>query len=161
VDTDLRPSATVQSHDPTIRSLARAITAGSATVQDKIGAVLAWLEKNIRKEPVDTFSALDVLDAKRGECQGHSYLYTALMRALGVPTRVVNGLVYSAEHGGFLYHTWAESLVEGSWRAVDPTFNQTQADATHIALVRGESLTELVPLVDWVGNTRIVVLEAR
>jgi transglutaminase-like putative cysteine protease len=83
------------------------------------------------------------------------------MRALGVPTRVVNGLVYSAEHGGFLYHTWAESLVEGSWRAVDPTFNQTQADATHIALVRGESLTELVPLVDWVGNTRIVVLEAR
>ena len=160
-DTDLRPSATVQSHDPTIRSLARAITAGSDTVRDKIGAVLAWLEKNIRKEPVDTFSALDVLDAKRGECQGHSYLYTALMRALGVPTRVVNGLVYSAEHGGFLYHTWAESLVEGSWRAVDPTFNQTQADATHIALVRGESLTELVPLVDWVGNTRIVVLEAR
>ncbi len=160
-DIDLRPSATVQSHDPMIRSLARTITAGSDTVSDKIAAVLAWLEKNIRKEPVDTFSALDVLDAKRGECQGHSYLYAALMRALGVPTRVVNGLVYSAEHGGFLYHTWAESLVEGSWRAVDPTFNQAQADATHIALVRGESLTELVPLVDWVGNTRIDVLEAR
>ncbi len=160
-DTDLRPSATVQSHDPMIRSLARTITAGSATDSGKIDAVLAWLEKNIRKEAVDTFSALDVLEAKRGECQGHSYLYAALMRALGVPTRVVNGLVYSAEHGGFLYHTWAESLVEGSWRAVDPTFNQAQADATHIALVRGESLAELVPLVDWVGNTRIRVLEAR
>ncbi len=160
-DTDLRPSATVQSHDPMIRALARTITAGSETIPEKIGTVLAWLEQNIRKEPVDVFSALDVLDSRRAECQGHAYLYTALMRALGVPTRVVNGLVYSAEHGGFLYHTWAESLVDGSWRAVDPTFNQAQADATHIALVRGESLAELIPLVDWVGNTRIRVLEAR
>jgi hypothetical protein len=160
-DTDLRPSATVQAHDPVIRTLAQKITAGRESVPEKIAAVLDWLEKNIRKEPVDAFSALDVLDAKRGECQGHSYLYAALMRTLGVPTRVVNGLVYSAEHGGFLYHTWAESLVEGSWRAVDPTFNQTRADATHIALARGESLAELVPLVDWVGNTRIRVLEAR
>src|SRR6266568_9560888 len=123
-DADLRPSATVQSRDPTIRALAKTITGGSGTVQEKTGAVLAWLEQNISKEPVDTFSALDVLDARRGECQGHSYLYAALMRSLGVPTRVVNGLVYSAEHGGFLYHTWAESLVEGSWRSVDPTFNQ-------------------------------------
>jgi len=161
VDIHLRPSATVQSHDPMIRALAQEITAGRVTAQEKIRAVLGWLEGNIRKEPVDAFSALDVLDARRAECQGHAYLYAALMRSLAVPTRVVNGLVYSAEHGGFLYHTWAESLVDGSWRAVDPTFNQTSADATHIALVRGESLAELTALVDWVGNTRIRVLEAR
>jgi hypothetical protein len=78
-----------------------------------------------------------------------------------VPTRVVNGLVYSPDFGGFLYHTWAESLADGAWRAVDPTFGQTQADATHVALVRGETLAELTPLVDWVGNTRVKVLEAR
>ncbi len=157
----LLPSSTVQNRDPMIRKLALSIAAGKESATDKIDAVLAWLERNIRKEPVDTFSALDVLDAKRGECQGHSYLYAALMRALDVPTRVVNGLVYSAEFGGFLYHTWAESLVEGAWRAVDPTFNQTEADATHIALVRGENLADLTPLVDWIGNTRIRVLEAR
>lgn len=160
-DVGLRPSGTVQAQDPMVRALARKIADGQERVPEKIVAVLDWLEKNIRKEPVDSFSALDVLDSKRGECQGHSYLYAALMRSLGVPTRVVNGLVYSAEHGGFLYHTWAESVVDGSWRAVDPTFNQAQADATHIALVRGESLAELTPLVDWVGNTRIRVLEAR
>ncbi len=157
----LLPSSTVQNRDPMIRKLALSIAAGKESTFDKIDAVLAWLERNIRKEPVDTFSALDVLDAKSGECQGHTYLYTALMRALNVPTRVVNGLVYSAEFGGFLYHTWAESLVDGAWRAVDPTFNQTEADATHIALVRGENLADLTPLVDWVGNTRIRVLEAR
>ncbi len=157
----LLPSSAVQNRDPMIRKLALSIAAGKESTFDKIDAVLAWLERNIRKEPVDTFSALDVLDAKRGECQGHAYLYTALMRALNVPTRVVNGLVYSAEFGGFLYHTWAESLVDGAWRAVDPTFNQTEADATHIALVRGENLADLTALVDWVGNTRIRVLEAR
>jgi len=142
--------------------LARSIAPDAAMPADeKIGAVLGWLAKNIRQEPVDAFSALDVLDARRGECQGHAYLYAALARALGVPTRVVNGLVYTSDYAGFLYHTWAESLVAGSWRAVDPTFAQGQADATHIALARGESPAELASLVDWVGNTRIRVLEAR
>ena len=157
----LLPSSTVQSRDATIRRLARAIAGPRTSAEDKVQAVLGWLDSNISKEAVDTFSALDVLYAKRGECQGHAYLYTALMRALDVPTRVVNGLVYSPEYQGFLYHTWAESLVAGAWRAVDPTFNQSRADATHIALVRGETLADLTPLIDWVGNTRIRVLEAR
>jgi hypothetical protein len=157
----LMPSNTVQSRDPIIRKLAMTIAGQRTSASDKVEAVLGWLERNISKEAVDTFSALDVLDAKRAECQGHAYLYAALMRALDVPTRVVNGLVYSAEYQGFLYHSWAESLVDGGWRAVDPTFNQSRADATHIALVRGENLSDLTPLVDWVGNTRIRVLEAR
>lgn len=158
----LQASAVVQSNDPMIRVLARNIAPDAGMpAGEKIGRVLAWLEKNIRKEPVDAFSALDVLDARRGECQGNTYLYTALARALGVPTRVVNGLVYAPDYGGFLYHTWAESLVAGTWRAVDPTFAQAYADATHIAIARGENPAELVPLVDWVGNTRIRVLEAR
>jgi len=160
-DADLRPTITVQAGDPMIRALALTITAEKKPVTEKIDAVLAWLEQNIRKEPIDAFSALDVLDTRRGECQGHTYLYAALMRSLGVPTRVVNGLVYAQDYRGFLYHTWAETLDGGSWIAVDPTFNQTRADATHIALARGESPAELVPLVDWVGRTRIEVLEAR
>jgi len=143
-----------------IRTLARTITSGKEAVREKIVSVLDWLEQNIRKEPIDAFSALDVLDTRRGECQGHAFLYAALMRSLRVATRVVNGLVYAQEHGGFLYHTWAETLVDGSWIAVDPTFNQARADATHIALARGESPADLAPLVDWVGHTRIEVLEA-
>lgn len=159
--TALLPSSIVQSRDPMIRTLALSIAGREPTSSGKVAAVLAWIDHNIAKEAVDTFSALDVLDARRAECQGHAYLYAALMRALGVPTRVVNGLVYAPEYGGFLYHTWGESLVDGKWRAVDPTFDQNPADATHIALVRGETLTDLTPLVDWVGNTRIRVIDAR
>jgi len=96
---------------------------------------------------------------RKAECQGHAYLYTALARAAGVPTRMVNGLVYSEEFRGFLYHSWAESLVGDDWRVVDPTFGQAAADATHIKLVEGENLADLIPLTEWVGKVKIRVLD--
>jgi transglutaminase-like putative cysteine protease len=113
---------------------------------------------NVEKAPLDVFSALDVLEKRKAECQGHAYLYTALARATGIPTRIVNGLAYSEQFNGFLYHSWAESLVDGRWVAVDPTFGQTAADATHIKVVEGETLAELLPLMDVVGKLKIRVL---
>jgi transglutaminase-like putative cysteine protease len=101
---------------------------------------------------------LDVLQTKQAECQGHAYLYTAFARSLGIPTRVVSGLVYSEQFKGFLYHSWSESVVDGRWQAVDPSFGQTVADATHIMVVEGDSAADLLPLIDWVGKVRIRVL---
>jgi hypothetical protein len=155
----LRSSITVQSDDPSIRRLAAEITGGSATTEERIGGILRWLDHNVEKAPLDVFSALDVLQQRKAECQGHAYLYTALARAAGIPTRVVNGLVYSEELQGFLYHSWTESRVGARWQAVDPTFGQLTADATHIKLVEGENLAELMPLTEWVGKVRIRVLE--
>jgi hypothetical protein len=155
----LRPSVTVQSDDPAIRRLAAEITGGSGGAEESIARILRWLEHNVEKAPLDVFSALDVLHQRKAECQGHAYLYTALARAAGIPTRVVNGLVYSEQLEGFLYHSWVESRVQGRWRAVDPTFGQMTADATHIKLVEGENLAELMPLTEWVGKVKIRVLE--
>jgi transglutaminase-like putative cysteine protease len=154
----LRSSVTVQSDDPSIRRLAAEIVGGSAVTEERIARILRWLEHNVEKAPLDVFSALDVLQQRKAECQGHAYLYTALARAAGIPTRVVNGLVYSEELQGFLYHSWTESRVGARWQAVDPTFGQLTADATHIKLVEGENLAELMPLTDWVGKVRIRVL---
>jgi transglutaminase-like putative cysteine protease len=155
----LQSSPAVQSRDPSIRRLADEIVGGSASTEERITRVLRWLEHNVEKAPIDVFSALDVLQQRKAECQGHAYLYIALARAAGIPTRMVNGLVYSEEFRGFLYHSWAESLVGTDWRAVDPIFGQAAADATHIKLVEGENLAELVPLMDWVGKVSIRVLE--
>ena len=135
------------------------IVAGAASPEERITRILQWLDENIKKAPLDVFSALDVLQQHEAECQGHAYLYTALARASGVPTRMVNGLAYSKDFEGFLFHSWAESLVGARWQAVDPTFGQSEADATHIKLVEGETLAELVPLTDWVGKLKIRVLE--
>lgn len=155
----LQPSIAVQSTDPAIRRLAAEIVAGSASVEERIARVLRWLEHNVEKAPIDVFSALDVLQQRKAECQGHAYLYVALARAAGIPTRMVNGLAYSEDFSGFLYHSWAESLVGDDWRVVDPTFGQAAADATHIKLLEGENLADLIPLTEWVGKLKIRVLE--
>jgi hypothetical protein len=43
---------------------------------------------------------------------------------------------------------------------VDPTFAQIPADATHIKLVEGETLQDLVPLASLIGRIRIKILAA-
>jgi transglutaminase-like putative cysteine protease len=80
-------------------------------------------------------------------------LFTALARAANIPTRIVNGLVYSAEYEGFLYHAWPEVYV-GEWRALDPTFGQDRVDATHIKLTEGTS-EGLFRLMEFVGKVEI------
>lgn len=159
----LQPSLAVPSTDPRITALAASIAAGrpAKQEQEQAQAILDWIGRNIRKEPADVFSALDVLATGRAECQGHAYLFAALARASGIPTRVANGLVYSAELKGFAYHAWNESLIDGQWLAIDPMFGQLQADATHLKLLDGENLGDLAPLVAWIGTTRIEILESR
>ncbi len=159
--THLAASLAVPSGDPRIQELAVAVAAGAASPVAQAQAILDWLERNIRKEAADSFSALDVLATRRAECQGHALLYAAMARALGIPTRVVNGLVYSAELQGFAYHAWNESLIAGGWIAVDPMFGQAIADATHLKLAYGENLADLTALAAWIGTTKIEVLAVR
>jgi hypothetical protein len=154
----LQPTIAVTSTDPRIRATAIQISAGADTDLERIHRLVQWMQANIRREPVDAFSALDVLDNKRAECQGHAYLYAAFARSLGIPTRVENGLVYTEAPQGFLYHSWNESLINGHWLPVDPTFGQVGADATHVKLVEGESPAELVPLLDVIGKIQVQVL---
>lgn len=155
----LQPSLAAPSNERRFIELARAIAGGATGAPAKIERLLAWIDANIAKEAVDVFSAADVLRERRAECQGHAYLFAALARALQLPTRVLNGLVYMGEHGGFLYHTWNEVWIEDSgWRPVDATFGQPLADATHVALAEGESAGALAPLAAMVGRARVATL---
>lgn len=156
--TYLQPSYTVPSDNDEIVSMAQEITKDASTKLEQIDAILKWIGKNIEQEPIDSFTALDVLTKKKAECQGHAYLYTAFARALGIPTRVVSGIVYAENFQGFLYHSWAESMVAGQWIAVDPTTEHLSADATHIKFIEGENLSSLVPLVGIIGKVEIEVL---
>lgn len=156
---DLQDSLAVPSGDSRIRTLAQEIVGGYKDPNRQIDALMAWIHDNIRNEAADAFSALDVLRTRAAECQGHAFLYAAFARSLGIPTRVVNGVVYSPEYGGFLFHAWNESWVGDGWVAVDTTFNQRPADATHIKLVYGENVADLVSLAGWVGKMQIRVLD--
>jgi len=156
----LRGSVTVPSSHTGIRRLAADITADAAGDAERIDALVRWIDENVDRKAVDVFSALDVLETRAAECQGITYLYSAFARSLGIPTRVVNGIVYASEQGdGFLYHTWAESRLDGRWTAVDPTFGQPRADATHVKLVEGETLAEMAPIVNVMGRLKARVVE--
>ena len=152
----LAPTLAAPSTDGQIIELARSIAGGSTKPEERLQRILAWIDANIAKEAVDAFTAVDVLRERRAECQGHAALTAALARALAIPVRVVNGVVYSGQHGGFLYHTWNEAWIEGrGWQAIDATLGQLSADATHVKLIEGESLAQLAPLVGMVGKARV------
>jgi len=96
--------------------------------------------------------ASDVLASGKGDCTEHAVLFVALARALGIPARGVHGLVYARYADGkdaLYWHAWAEVLSAGEWIAVDPTFGQPVADATHIKLgseLQDDALGLLGPL---------------
>lgn len=148
----------VQSRHPMIRALSRELTAGAKDAWEAAKAINLWVYSNMEKALVDTVTAVDALNQRRGECQSHTYLFAALARAAGIPTRTVSGLVYSPSYQGFLYHAWPEVYV-GEWRALDPTFGQVQVDATHIKLSEGNS-DDPFKLMGFVGKVHIELVDS-
>jgi transglutaminase-like putative cysteine protease len=130
---------------------------GATTTLGQVRSLISWVSSEVKDDLEESTSALEVLHRKKGECQAHTLLYTALARAKGIPTRLVGGLVY-AEGMGFLYHAWAESYVDG-WIATDPTFNQVGVDASHIKLVQGESWMSLLQIGNIIGKVKANVLD--
>ena len=116
-----------------------------------------WVAATVEESVVDSQTSLETLRERKGNCQAHARLYAALARAAGIPTRFVSGLVYVAGKG-FLYHSWAESYA-GRWLAVDPTFGQIPADATHVKLVEGDSPGEMVALAGIIGRIKGKIVE--
>ncbi len=153
----LGASVEVQVKHPQIRALSRLLAEGETDSWRLARIINRWVYDNMEKALVDTVTAVDALRERRGECQSHTYLFTALARAAGIPTKVVNGLVYSEDYGGFLYHAWPEVFV-GQWRALDPTLGQDSVDATHIKLTENEREDPL-KLMEFVGRVGIEIVE--
>lgn len=107
-------------------------------------------------------NGLEVLHSMQGDCNEHTALYVSLARAAGIPSRIAAGLVWSDRLGdAFYYHAWPEVLLgDGTggvtWVAVDPTFGQFPADATHMKLVTGD-LDRQVEIMGVMGRIRLEV----
>lgn len=156
----LEPEPLIQSDDERIATRARQITARRASwsqdpkrvARQLTTAVYEMLEKKV------TFSvpnAVQVLETLQGDCNEHTVLYVAMARALGLPARTAVGLVYVND--AFFYHAWPEVWL-GEWVAVDPTFGQYPADASHIRFING-GLAQQVEIVRLIGNLDIEVLD--
>ena len=152
----LLPSVFIQSDDPRITNTAARILGGERDSRQAARKLNEWVYNTLDKKPVVSIpSALEVLEQRVGDCNEHTTLFTALARAAGIPTRMAGGIVYMNE--GFFYHAWPEVWL-GQWTALDPTFNQFPADATHIRFVTG-NLDKQTELMRLVGKLKVDVLE--
>ena len=102
---------------------------------DYIRAVLLWFTTEpfvytlapplLDHDPVDMF----LFDSRRGFCEHYASAFVVLLRAAGIPARVVTGYQGGEMNprGGYMIvrqsdaHAWAEALIDGEWRRFDPT----------------------------------------
>jgi len=148
----------IQSDDPRIVEEARR-TVGRwlNNPKEAAGRLTTRVDRMLAKSVTFSIpSALQVLDSRQGDCNEHTVLYVAMARALGLPARTAVGLVYL--NGSFFYHAWPEVWL-GEWVAVDPTFGQYPADASHIRFVVG-GLAQQVEIIRLIGRLNIEVLES-
>lgn len=153
----MKPGVLIQSDDPRIIEKAREIVGGERDSLKVARKISDWVYRNLEKTPTISLpNALDVLQTKKGDCNEHAVLFAALSRSIGIPTKIVLGVVFL--DGKFYYHAWNEVFV-GDWIAVDPTFGQFPADASHVKFVEGD-LSRGMEIIRLVGNIKLEIEEA-
>ncbi|MBI4023386.1 MAG: transglutaminase domain-containing protein [Verrucomicrobia bacterium] len=117
----------------------------------------AFVRGYIRKKDLSVAfaSAGETARSRQGDCTEHAVLAAALGRAVGLPTRIVNGIGYlpanysgqaTANNGLFGFHMWAEAwLGENQWVTMDAALNGF--DVGHIAIAK-IALQETNPMID-------------
>lgn len=174
----LASTSMLRHDDPEVRKLAEKATAGMGPEKPaRAEAMRKFVEKYVKTKDLDVgfASASEVARTRHGDCSEHGVLLAALLRADGIPARVVSGLVYvesaeGASGGIFGYHMWAQALLERDgkhvWVDLDGTLPGPRAfDATHIALAtsalgEGEEATSLATILPLMGRLSIKVESA-
>lgn len=153
----LRPSAYIQCADSQIIKKAQAMIGGERDAARAVAKLTSGVYHFLEKNPTASLpSALDVLHTRKGDCNEHAILFTALARAAGIPAKIYVGLV-NLNGYAYYYHAWCAVWL-GKWVPVDPTFNQFPADVGHLKLKEGE-IAEQAAVLKVVGKLQIQTLE--
>ena len=133
----LNPEDFIESDDPVLIKKARELTSGAADSWEAIKRLSQWVAEEIGYDIPGGGSARNTFDLRAGECGAHSRLFTALCRAVGIPSRVVWGCIYVPNRGGsFGQHGWNEVYMgEAGWIPLDTTLREIDfVDSSHIRL---------------------------
>lgn len=139
---DSRPNAWLQSDAPTLRRLATQVVEGAPDNLQKMERLRRFVSGYITPHGLDVgyASALEVLSHPHGDCTEYAVLLAAMARAVGIPARVVTGMVYSDRYGGksqvFVPHAWVQAWIDGHWRSFDAAMRRF--DSSHIAMDTGD-----------------------
>jgi len=139
---DSAPNDWLQTGAPEVVALAKRGAGEAKTRAAQMQNLEDFVRAFIRNKDLSVgyASALEVAKNPEGDCTEHAVLLAALGRVLGIPTRVVDGLVYVEQYAGsrnvFVPHAWAQAYVDGHWRSYDAALHGF--DAGHIALSVGD-----------------------
>ena len=145
----LTASAYIQADHPDIQSKAEEILEDEINSWRAAEKLCRWVYASIddKKMSGGFASSLTALQSLSGDCTEHTVLFIALARAAGIPARICSGIVFAKD--AFYYHFWPEVYV-GKWVQMDPTLDQTIADASHIQL--GGSILESDNLMEYAAG---------
>jgi hypothetical protein len=140
--------------DPIVGQAAISILSGTSSRAVQVRRLLEALHGEFKKETVvGTPTAPEILRRRGGDCTEHARAFVALCRVSGIPARTVRGLAWTTgEKPAFAWHQWAEVALNGRWHAVDPTFGENPAPATHLAIEPSPEAQTLL----WGAKLRLV-----
>ena len=148
----LQASKEVQSGDPEIRSIAGNLTQGSATEYEAVTALLTHVADTIRYAyNPPQYDAAYTSKAGSGNCQNLAHYSLALLRASGIPARIVGGISLSepwqiamdngqswVQRMGQGGHAWIEVYFPDlGWLSYDPLYSRQFTPTRHIKQTHG------------------------
>ena len=146
----------VQADHSQIRDLTNSLIADNPDHLDQVQIIGQWVFENLAKRPVLGIpDALTTLDTLQGDCNEHAALFAAMARSVGIPTRIIAGVVLHKE--AFYYHAWNEVCLGKEWISLDTTRNQLPADLSHIRLLVG-GIKEQMKIGSLLGKLSIAPL---
>jgi transglutaminase-like putative cysteine protease len=157
---DSEATASLQAKDPAIVAKAVEVVGDASDRMEAVKRLNTFVFEYVRKVPtIGIPNGLEVLQRREGDCNEHTALFVSLARAVGIPSRIAAGLVFSERLGqAFYYHAWPEVRFEEGWLAMDPTFGQFPADATHLKIVNGD-LDRQIEIMGMIGRVKLEVVE--
>jgi transglutaminase-like putative cysteine protease len=121
--------------NPRTLAFARDLRSRVASDRAFIAGLLAWFHDEafvytlapppLEGDTVDAF----LFDTRRGFCEHYASAFVVMLRAAGIPARVVTGYQGGEinPNGDYMIvrnsdaHAWAEALLDGTWLRFDPT----------------------------------------
>ncbi len=139
----VKPTRFVQSDHREIIDLANRAVGDTKDAAEAAKRIEAFVSEYIdnRSLSVGYASAAEVAASRVGDCSEFAVLTASMCRAVGIPARIVSGLVYVEDFPGrenaFGGHAWVEAYVGDRWIGLDATRAPKGFDAGHIALAIG------------------------
>ncbi|MFN0217676.1 MAG: transglutaminase domain-containing protein [Hyphomicrobium sp.] len=125
-------------------------TSGATTTLEGLHALMDAVRDAIEYEIGATSSATtadEALAAGKGVCQDHAHVFIAATRAMGLPSRYVNGYYLSgSDEPSEAHHAWAEVWVESlGWVGFDAANRMCPTDA-YVRLACGLDSASAAPI---------------